>query len=746
MSCYTGISAGLYHSLALLKDGRVTGWGRNDLGQTNIPVGVGNNAVRIAAGGSHSLALIKDGTVTGWGNNFVNQINIPAGIGNNATGIAAGYNYSLALLKDERVTGWGAGSTNQVNGGQNDSEWGQIIIPAGIGTNATEIAAGFVHSLALLKDGRVTGWGRNDYDQTTIPIGIGTNATAVAAGYSHSLALLKDGRATGWGLNAQGQIIIPVGIGNNATGIAAGYQHSLALLKDGSVTGWGGNGYGQINIPVEIGNNATGIVAGAYHSLALLKDGRVTGWGWNSYGQINIPKCSQTLTFPSIPIKNVGDPSFNLNVTSTNNTITITYSSSNTNVATVSSNGTVSIVGAGNATITASQAGDSNYNAANPVSQTLTVNKSNQTITFPSISTKTFGDPSFNPGATASSNLAVTYSSSNTSVATVAGNLINIVGVGTVTITANQAGDSNYNAAPSVTQTLTVNKSNQTITFPSISTKTFGDVNFNLGVTSTNSTIPVTYSSSNTSVATVSSNGTVSIVGAGNATITASQAGDSNYDPASASRTLTVDKIQSIIIFPSIPLINKTITPIYNLDATSNNNQTPITYISSNTSVATVNGNVLTILTEGSSTITATQIETSNYLAANSVIRTLQVVTVRNPNILKVSNLPNGVYYDEETQYLYGNITDEGNYHTKIYIKEGDRICEKTLKLMVYNPNKKYIYKINYPMNVGFIKYNAPDRIGLKDYIEVYKTSNGDVLRHSRYGVIYAYTGDNIIQ
>jgi hypothetical protein len=52
--------------------------------------------------------------------------------------------------------------------------------------------------------------------------------------------------------------------------------------------------------------------------------------------------------------------------------------------------------------------------------------------------------------------LAVTYTSSSEAVATVSGSTVTIVGAGTTTITASQAGDNNYNAATNVTQTLTV--------------------------------------------------------------------------------------------------------------------------------------------------------------------------------------------------------------------------------------------------------------------------------------------------
>lgn len=165
--------------------------------------------------------------------------------------------------------------------------------------------------------------------------------------------------------------------------------------------------------------------------------------------------------------------------------------------------------------------------------------KQDQTINFNVLPSKTFGDADFAPGATASSGLAVSYASSNTAVATILNGLIHIVGAGTSTITASQAGDSNYNAAPSVSQGLTVSKSNQTITFNALPSKTIGAADFNPGATAS-SGLAVSYASSNTAVATIVS-GLIHIVGAGTSTIMASQVGDSNYNAAtSVSQTLTV--------------------------------------------------------------------------------------------------------------------------------------------------------------------------------------------------------------
>jgi hypothetical protein len=80
---------------------------------------------------------------------------------------------------------------------------------------------------------------------------------------------------------------------------------------------------------------------------------------------------------------------------------------------------------------------------------------------------------------------------------------------------------------------------NQTITFNALTTRTIGDAPFSLSATST-SNLPVSFSSATPSVATISGN-TVTIVGAGTTIITASQAGNDNFNAAtSVQQTLTV--------------------------------------------------------------------------------------------------------------------------------------------------------------------------------------------------------------
>ncbi len=277
---------------------------------------------------------------------------------------------------------------------------------------------------------------------------------------------------------------------------------------------------------------STSTLGGGSHAITAAYNGDANYGGSTSSPALTqfVDKANQIITFSAPAAKSYGDADFSPGAAS-NSGLQVLYASSNPAVATVVGNN-IHIVGPGATTITASQPGDNNYNPAIPVLQPLTVNKANQTITFGALAAKTYGDSDFALGASVSSTLTVTYNSSNPAVATVVGNTIHIVGAGTTTITASQSGDSNYNAAPSVPQLLTVNKANQTITFGSLSAKIYGDADFAVGA-SASSSLPVTYTSSNSFVATIVGSN-IHIVGAGTTTITVSQAGDNNYNAATS--------------------------------------------------------------------------------------------------------------------------------------------------------------------------------------------------------------------
>ncbi len=334
---------------------------------------------------------------------------------------------------------------------------------------------------------------------------------------------------------------------------------------------------------------------------------------------LTINKAPSTITFATLPAKTFGDDPFSLSAASTSGE-TVTFSSSNTSVVSVSGN-TLTIVGAGSADISANAAANDNYLAATTVIRTQVVNKANPTLSFTAIPSKTFGDPNFALSATVSSGSAITFSSNNSSVATVTGNTVTIVGAGSATITANAAENANYLAA-STERELTVSKANQTITFPDIPTKTFGDNSFELEASSNIGTT-VTYSSGDLNVATISGS-TVTIVGAGSVQITANAAENSNYNAATPiSKGLTINKASQVITFAEINS-KQFGDNDFNVEATSSGNGS-VSFSSSNTGVASVSGNTITIVGVGTTTISATAQETSNYLQSPPVNRVLVI-------------------------------------------------------------------------------------------------------------------------
>jgi hypothetical protein len=227
----------------------------------------------------------------------------------------------------------------------------------------------------------------------------------------------------------------------------------------------GGDDNGDFSRKVYVNGKTTTLAGGGPSDYATLKPYGVT---INGDIKLTLPKYStvyllvdndttlqtQTIQFDSISAKTVGDTSFAITATASSG-LQVNFAGSNPKVATVN-DGTVKIIGAGTCEIIAYQEGDTTFLSANKVKQKLTVTKGNQTITFPELLPKATGDPDFDAGATSSSGLVCTLTSSNPAVATIVNGLIQIKGAGSSVITAKQAGNVNYNAASEVSQELIV--------------------------------------------------------------------------------------------------------------------------------------------------------------------------------------------------------------------------------------------------------------------------------------------------
>lgn len=289
------LSLGEYHALALLQDGSVRAVGRGDFGQlgdgstdsssTNSTINLVTpslpsdaRVVAVEAGRYYSLALLSNGTVYAWGRNDVGQL----GIGNTTSpqaspvqisgltdviALAAGDDHTLALKSDGSIWVWGDNPNGELGTGNNNPYTNPVPL---VGITARAIAAGGNHSVALLADGTVRSWGFNSSGQLGDGSTVSRNAPVAVSGLS------------------------------DVVGIEAGYEFTLALLSNGTVKSWGndasfqlGNGptTGNQTTPVDVlgidsGRTARALAAGIFHGMALLDDGSVVAWGSNVRGQL----------------------------------------------------------------------------------------------------------------------------------------------------------------------------------------------------------------------------------------------------------------------------------------------------------------------------------------------------------------------------------------------------------------------------------------------------------------------------
>lgn len=109
--------------------------------------------------------------------------------------------------------------------------------------------------------------------------------------------------------------------------------------------------------------------------------------------------------------------------------------------------------------------------------------KTDQAITFNAVASQTYGNSPFAISATASSGLLVSFASIGNCA--VSGTTVTITGAGNCTLTASQAGDGNFNAAPSVTQSVAIAKAVPTIIWNAPASMVYGEA---LGSTQLNAT------------------------------------------------------------------------------------------------------------------------------------------------------------------------------------------------------------------------------------------------------------------
>lgn len=268
----TQIACGGMHAAALTHDNKILTWGVNDQGalgrdttwdgglrdmdmeddsdsededdtginpNESTPTAVGDEHfapgtkfVQLVASDSATFALTEDGKVYGWGTfrssdgilGFTEHIrvqNTPILVPGlkNIKALAAGSNHILALDHKGNVVAWGCGQQNQLGRRIIERNKMSSLIPQGVGLprgKVAKIACGSYHSFALDKDGKVWGWGLNNFGEIGVEANAGEddavilkpakitylddyNITDIDGGEHHSLACSDKGELLTWG-------------------------------------------------------------------------------------------------------------------------------------------------------------------------------------------------------------------------------------------------------------------------------------------------------------------------------------------------------------------------------------------------------------------------------------------------------------------------------------------------------------------------------------------------------------------
>ena len=275
---------------------------------------------------------------------------------------------------------------------------------------------------------------------------------------------------------------------------------------------------------------------------------------------------------------------------------------------------------AGSYTVVATVA-DANYVGSN--STTLTIGQASNVVTWTNlVSPGSYSNGlTIGLGATASSGLGVSYSSASTNVS-ISGTNVTVLGAGTASIVASQAGNSNYLAATPVTNTLVIGKVTAGVSI--------SNTNATYDGTAKAVTVTTTPAGLSTSVTYNGSSNAPS--DAGNYAVVATVA-DANYTGSDTS-TLTIAQATNTIIFPILGSRFYTNGIVIGLGALASSGLS-VSYSSASTNVS-ISGTNLEVLGAGTASIVAAQAGNSNYLAATPVTNSLVISNAATPTNVPV--------------------------------------------------------------------------------------------------------------
>lgn len=349
------VTAGLFHSCALLVDGAVWCWGYNASGQlgvaagamTAVPVPVINlpTMTQVVAGANHSCALSPAGAVWCWGDNAAGQLGDGTVVSRaaprptslaGAVQVASGMWHTCAISALGRVACWGRNYAGQVGNGTVVDQPSPTLV-AGV-TDAKDLGAGVAHTCALTAAGTLRCWGDNAYGQlgngtltgaTTAITPPGDGVRTLAVGGYHTCAVTSAGRVRCAGANVSGELG-DGGTTSSSTFVAtafrdvltahAGAWHTCAATAGGALSCVGDNTWGQLGdgsltrrlAPSLAGvtvTRAPSIASGPWHTCAVLASGYAHCFGSNTSSQLGLPSVASgvTVTVPTASVAVGGD-------------------------------------------------------------------------------------------------------------------------------------------------------------------------------------------------------------------------------------------------------------------------------------------------------------------------------------------------------------------------------------------------------------------------------------------------------
>lgn len=287
----------------------------------------------ISIGWNHACALIYDGTIKCWGKNDNGQLGLnhtdnvmsPVLV-EDISNISDIYLKSLSscVLSDNKLKCTGSNYLGNI--------WGQSLEDSNVFVDVFEDDYAFnifypskeSFVCALLDNGTVKCWGSNemlligddldDFVYTPTLISDLEGVSKLTKGNMHNCALLNDGKVKCWGMNNVGQVgnddvkeqnilnhtHLPVYVKNldHVIDITTGFNHNCALLEDKTVKCWGHNSYGLLGdgttdvvyLPEKVEGlfNVKKILAKSERTCALLENGELKCWGNNLFGKLGV--------------------------------------------------------------------------------------------------------------------------------------------------------------------------------------------------------------------------------------------------------------------------------------------------------------------------------------------------------------------------------------------------------------------------------------------------------------------------